>query len=66
VNQKAASMLGDRLTMQESLFYQFRLDDHVPSDRMLRAIDKFVDLDDVRQRLMPFCGTLAVLRSIQN
>lgn len=24
---------------------------------MLRAIDKFVDLDDLRQHLMPFYGT---------
>ncbi len=38
-------MMGDRLMMQESLFYQFRLDDHVPADHMLRAIDRFLDLD---------------------
>src|SRR5258708_37649825 len=50
-------MLGDRLTMQESLFYQFRLDDHVPADHMLRAIDKFVDLDGLRGHLMPFYST---------
>ena len=31
-------MMGDQLVMQESLFYQFRLDDHVPADHMLRAI----------------------------
>ena len=35
-------MMGDRLLMQESLF---RLDDHVPADHMLRAIDRFVDLE---------------------
>ncbi len=39
--------MGDRLAMQESLFYQFRLDDHIPADHMLRAIDRFVDLDGV-------------------
>jgi Transposase and inactivated derivatives len=50
-------MLGDRLVMQESLFYQFRLDDHVPADHMLRAIDRFVDLDGFRQHLAPFYGT---------
>jgi hypothetical protein len=38
-------MMGDRLVMQESLFYQFRLDDHIPADHMLRAIDRFVDLE---------------------
>ena len=47
-------MMGDRLAMQESLFYQFRLDDHVPADHMLRAIDRFVDLDGLRQHLASF------------
>jgi transposase len=50
-------MLGDRLVMQESLFYQFRLDDHVPADHILRAIDRFVDLDGFRQHLAPFYST---------
>ena len=27
-------MMGDRLIRQESLFYQFRLDDHVPADHL--------------------------------
>jgi hypothetical protein len=30
---------------QECLFYQFRLDDHAPADHLLRAVDRFVDLD---------------------
>jgi hypothetical protein len=47
-------MMGDRLVMQESLFYQFRLDDHVPADHMLRAIDRFLDLDGLRRHLAPF------------
>jgi transposase len=47
-------MMGDRLVMQESLFYEFRLDEHVPADHMLRAIDRFVDLDGLRQHLVPF------------
>ena len=47
-------MMGDRLVMQESLFYQFRLDDHVPAGHMLRTIDRFVDLDSLRQHLAPF------------
>jgi transposase len=50
-------MMGDRLVMQESLFYQFRLNDHVPADHMLRAIDRFVDLDPLRQHLAPFYST---------
>jgi hypothetical protein len=47
-------MMGDRLVMQESLFYQFRLDDHVPGDHILRAIDRFVDLEWLRLHLAGF------------
>jgi len=50
-------VLGDRLVMQESLFYQFWLDDHVPADHMLRTIDRFVDLDGFRRHLAPFHST---------
>lgn len=50
-------MMGDRLVTQESLFYQFRLDDHIPADHMLRAIDRFVDLDGLRRHLAPFYST---------
>src|SRR6478735_7594583 len=54
MNREAPSMMGDRLVAQESLFYQFRLDDHVPANHMLRAIDRFVDLDGLRRHLAPF------------
>src|SRR3954467_13620757 len=57
MNREAPSMMGDRLVMQESLFYQFRLDDHVPADHMLRAIDRFLDLDGLRRHLTPFYST---------
>jgi len=40
------------------LFYEFRLDDHVPSDHLLRRIDRFVDLDSVRSELKPFYSTI--------
>jgi hypothetical protein len=53
MNREAPSMMGDRLVAQESLFYQFRLD-HIPADHMLRAIDRFVDLDGLRRHLAPF------------
>jgi transposase len=46
-------MMGDRVTMQESLFYGFSLEQHVPADHLLRAIDRFVDLSHVRKRLEP-------------
>ena len=50
-------MMGDRVVMQESLFYQFRLNDHVPANHMLRAINRFVDLDGFRRHLAPFYST---------
>lgn len=40
------------------LFYEFRLDDHVPSDHLLRRIDQFLDLESVRSELRPFYSTL--------
>src|SRR4051794_2338051 len=47
-------MMGERLVMQESLFYEFRLEDHVPSDHLLRRIDGFVDCSELRQHLAGF------------
>lgn len=38
----------------ERLFYDFCLEDHVPGDHLLRRIDLFLDLSDVRQKLRPF------------
>src|SRR6187401_2866371 len=35
-------MMGDRLVRQETLFHQFRLDDHIPADHMLRGIDSLL------------------------
>jgi transposase len=40
------------------LFYDFCLDDHVPSDHLLRRIDRFVDLERVRSELKPFYSTI--------
>jgi hypothetical protein len=47
-------MMGERLVMQESLFYEFRLEDHVPSDHLLRRIDRFLDCSELRQHLAGF------------
>jgi transposase len=38
----------------EQLFYEFRLDDHVPDDHLLRRIDRFLELESVRSELKPF------------
>ena len=42
-------MMGERTVMQESLFYEFSLERHVPSDHLLRSIDRFVDLSAIRR-----------------
>lgn len=47
-------MMGPRQESQAALFYEFCLEDHVPQDHMLRSIDRFVDLSDIREFLAPF------------
>lgn len=47
-------MMGERTVAQEALFYSFNLERHVPADHLLRSIDRFVDLSDVREYLRPF------------
>lgn len=47
-------MMGPRQETHAALFYEFCLEDHVPQDHMLRLIDRFVDLSDIRQHLAPF------------
>ena len=46
-------MMGERRTDQAALFYEFSLERHVPEDHLLRSIDRFVELGDVRGRLAP-------------
>ena len=47
-------MLGPKQEAQSALFYEFSIDDHVPQDHLLRSIDRFVDLSDIRQYLSDF------------
>ena len=47
-------MMGERRTGQGSLFYEFSLERHVPAEHMLRAIDRFVDLGELRAHLGSF------------
>src|SRR6202043_1447739 len=47
-------MMGERRVMQEALFYGFSLERHVPDDHLLRKIDRFVDLSEVRRHLEPY------------
>lgn len=47
-------MMGQHSGNQDRLFYAFNLDDHIPSDHLLRGIDRFLDLNDLRTHLTPF------------
>jgi transposase len=49
-------MMGER-QVDQSAFYEFSLERHVPGDHMLRSIDCFVDLGAVRRHLAPFYST---------
>lgn len=44
-------MMGERRVDQGALFYEFSLDRHVPADHLMRAIDRFVDLEGIRAHL---------------
>ena len=47
-------MMGERSVGQGSLFYGFTLEDHVPEDHLLRSIDRFVELSDIRRYLQSY------------
>jgi transposase len=47
-------MMGQQKGGQESLFYSFNLEDHVPHDHLLRGIDACFDLRGLRQHLVEY------------
>ncbi len=47
-------MMGRQASGQEKLFYAFNLEDHVPQNHLLRSIDRFLDLSDLRKHLSQF------------
>src|SRR6202142_3173400 len=51
-------MMGPRQVEQGALFYNFSLDAHVPADHLLRSIDRFVELSELRGELAPFYSSL--------
>lgn len=51
-------MMGPKKEAQAALFYEFCLEDHVPQDHLLRSIDRFVDLADMRKHLAPFYSSI--------
>jgi transposase len=51
-------MMGHRQVEQAPLFYEFSLESHVPADHLLRSIDRFVELEELRRELAPFYSTI--------
>ena len=47
-------MLGAKVGQQDRLFYEFNLDDRVPTDHLLRRLDAVLDLSWLRSELKPF------------
>ena len=47
-------MMGQQGGSQDRLFYSFNLDDQVPRGHLLRGIDRFFDLGELRHHLAPF------------
>ena len=59
------AMMGRRRRDQGKLFYEFRLDDRVPQDHLLRRIDVVVTaaLADLHQELEPYYNRTPLGRS---
>ena len=51
-------MMGSRRVEESELFYDFSFDRHVPGDHLLRSIDRFVDLSEVRRDLAAFYSSI--------
>ena len=47
-------MMGSNDKPQDELFYAFNLEEVVPQDHLLRAIDRCLDLSDLREHLAPY------------
>ena len=47
-------MMGFQGNRQERLFYSFDLEDHIPKNHLLRGIDRYLDLSNLRQHLSEF------------
>lgn len=47
-------MMGQQAGGQDRLFYSFNLEAHVPANHLLRGVDRFLDLSDLRKHLAAF------------
>jgi transposase len=51
-------MMGRQDDRQQTLFYDFSLEEHVPEDHLLRRIANVLDLSDVRRQLVPYYSVM--------
>jgi transposase len=51
-------MMGHRQVEQAALFYEFSLEKYVPGDHLLRSIDRFVELGELRRELATFYSSI--------
>ncbi len=47
-------MMGQQADSQNGLFYAFNLEDHVPQNHLLRGVDRFLDLSEMRAHLADY------------
>ena len=50
--------MGHQQFEQAALFYEFSLERHVPPDHLLRSIDRFVELGELRREMAPFYSAI--------
>ena len=51
-------MMGHQQVEQAALFDEFSLERHIPADHLLRSVDRFVDLQEIRRDLAPFYSSI--------
>src|ERR1700745_3945539 len=51
-------MMGNQKVEEAALFYEFSLERHVPTNHLLRSIDRFVELGELRRELSAFYSTI--------
>jgi hypothetical protein len=56
-------MMGQQETRQDQLFYSFDLETVVPRDHLLRGINQYLDLSDLREHLQTHRTTCQLIRN---
>ena len=46
-------MMARRQVAQGSLFYEFSIEEHVPANHLLRKIDRYLELSEIRGFMSP-------------